>query len=314
MEKDNENTTQSPLKIKGYKGFNSDLTCRDFQYEVGKEYETNEAKVCETGFHFCENPFDVWGYYPPCDEKGQLNRFCEVEGSGEIDNSRSDKTACSHIKVNAEIGLQGIINAGVKFIMDKVSRSGSKLSNTGDYSAATNTGNYSAATNTGDYSAATNTGDYSAATNTGNCSVATNTGYRSAATNTGNCSVATNTGNYSAATNTGNCSVATNTGDYSAATNTGNCSVATNTGYRSAATNTGNCSVASVGGRESVAIVTGKDSMAKGALGCWIVLTERGGWDGTTYPIKCVKAFKVDGEKIKPDTFYKLENGEAVEV
>ena len=211
-------------KIKGYKGFNPDLTCRDFQYEVGKEYETDEAKVCETGFHFCENPFDVWGYYPPCNAKGQLNRFCEVEGSGEIDNSRSDKTACSHIKVNAEIGLQGIINAGVKFIMDKVSRSGSKQSNTGYQSAATNTG------------------------------------------------------------------------------------------YRSTATNTGDYSVASVGGRESVAIVTGKDSMAKGALGCWIVLTERGEWDGTTYPIKCVKAFKVDGEKIKPDTFYKLENGEAVEV
>ena len=51
-------------KIKGYKGFNSDMTCRDFQYEVGKEYQTDKAKTCETGFHFCENPFDVWGYYP----------------------------------------------------------------------------------------------------------------------------------------------------------------------------------------------------------------------------------------------------------
>ena len=219
-----QTTMDNGKKIKGYKGFNPDLTCRDFQYEVGKEYETDEAKICEAGFHFCENPFDVWDYYPPCDEKGQLNRFCEVEGNGDIDNSHSDKIACSHIKVNAEIGLQGIINAGVKFIMDKVSLSGSKQSNTG------------------------------------------------------------------------------------------NCSAATNTGDRSAATNTGDRSAASVGGRESVAIVTGKDSMAKGAPGCWIVLTERGDWDGTTYPIKEVKAFKVDGEKIKADTFYKLENGEAVEV
>ena len=264
-----QTTMDNGKKIKGYKGFNPDLTCRDFQYEVGKEYETDEAKICEAGFHFCENPFDVWDYYPPCDEKGQLNRFCEVEGNGDIDNSHSDKIACSHIKVNAEIGLQGIINAGVKFIMDKVSLSGSKQSNTG---------NCSAATNTGDRSAATNTGFQSAATNTGNCSAATNTGFQSAATNTGNCSAATNTGD------------------------------------RSAATNTGDRSAASVGGRESVAIVTGKDSMAKGAPGCWIVLTERGDWDGTTYPIKEVKAFKVDGEKIKADTFYKLENGEAVEV
>ena len=292
-------------KIKGYKGFNPDMTCRDFQYEVGKEYETDKAKACEAGFHFCKNPFDVWGYYPPCGEGGRLNRFCEVEGSGDTDNSHSDKIACTHIKVGAEIGLQGIINAGVKFIMDKVSRSGSKQSNTG---------NRSAATNTGDQSAATNTGYRSAATNTGNRSAATNTGNRSATTNTGDQSAATNTGDYSAATNTGDYSAATNTGFRSAATNTGYRSAATNTGNRSAATNTGDQSAASVSGRESIAIVTGKDSKAKGTKGCWIVLTERDEWDGEAYPIKCVKAFKVDGEKIKADTFYKLENGEAVEV
>ena len=90
-------------------------------------------------------------------------------------------------------------------------------------------------------------------------------------------------------------------------------SVATNTGYRSAATNTGDRSAAKVSGKESIAIVTGKDSKAAGALGDWIVLTERGEWNGDTYPIKEVKAFKVDGEKIKADTFYKLVDGEAVE-
>ena len=278
MEKDNGKTTRQPLVIKGYKGFNPDMTCRGFQYETGKEYDTDGAKACERGFHFCENPFDVWGYYPPCGEDGRLNRFCEVEGSGETDCSKPDKTACSHIRIGDEIGLQGIIKAGVKFIMDKAAGDGGKESNTGYRSAATNTG------------------------------------YRSAATNTGDCSAATNTGNRSAATNTGNYSAATNTGDCSAATNTGNYSAATNTGNYSAATNTGNRSAASVGGRESVAIVTGKDSMAKGAPGCWIVLTERGDWDGTTFPIEEVKAFKVDGEKIKAGTFYKLVNGEAVEV
>ena len=130
---------------------------------------------------------------------------------------------------------------------------------------------------------------------------------------TGYCSAATNTGNRSAATNTGNCSAATNTGYYSAATNTGNCSAATNTGYCSAATNTGSCSAATVDGKESIAIVTGVDSKASGAIGCWLVLTERGGGNGDTYPIKEVRAVKVDGEIIKPGVFYKLENGEVVE-
>ncbi len=272
--------------ITGFKGFDKDLKCRDYQYEVGKEFE-EEGKIeaCSKGFHFCENPFDVLGYYPPSTEKGS-SRYCIVKGSGNIDRDGDDsKVACSKLHISAEIGLKGIIEAGVKFILDKVNWKDNKESNTGNYSAATNTGNQSAATNTG---------NYSAATNTGNRSAATNTGYQSAATNTGNQSAATNTGNYSAATNTGDRSAATNTGD------------------RSAATNTGNYSAAEVTGKESIAIVTGKDSKAKGGIGCWIVLTERGEWDDNVYPIKEVKAVRVDGEIIKPDTYYKLIDGEVI--
>ena len=130
---------------------------------------------------------------------------------------------------------------------------------------------------------------------------------------TGDYSAATTTGNWSAATNTGYCSAAANTGYRSAATNTGDCSAATNTGNCSAATNTGNCSAATVDGKESIAIVTGVDSKASGAIGCWLVLTERGGWNGDTFPIKEVRAVKVDGGAINPGVFYKLENGEVVE-
>ena len=295
-------------KIKAYKGFNSDLTCRDFQFEVGKEYEQKgKIEACENGFHACENPMDVFGYYPPSN-----SRYCEVEQSGSIDRGQ-DKIASSKIRIQCEIGLSGIIQAGVKFILDKVNWKNDNATNTGNYSAATNTGNYSAATNTGDRSAATSTGNYSAATNTGYQSAATNTGYQSAATNTGDRSAATNTGNYSAATNTGDCSAATNTGYRSAATNTGYQSAATNTGDCSAATNTGDCSAAKVEGKESIAVVTGIGSKACGALGCWIVLTERGEWDGETYPIKEVKAVRVDGKTIKPNTWYKLKDGQIIE-
>ena len=265
--------------IKGYKGFDKELKCRGFLYEVDKEYEQGgEIKCCNNGFHFCENPFDVFSYYPPND-----SRYCEVHGSGKYDKDNDDsKVSVSKIKIGFEIGLKGLIDAGIKFILDKVNWEESKATNTGNQSAATNTGDESAATNTGYQSAATNTGDRSAATNTGNRSAATNTGYQSAATNTG---------------------------DESAATNTGDESAATNTGDESAATNTGNRSAASVEGFESIAIVTGYDCKAKGSLGCWIVLTERGEWDGNTYPIKCVKSFKVDGKKVKSNTWYKLING-----
>ena len=283
---------EKETKIIGYKGFDKNLQCRGFQYEVGKTFEhEGDVSCCNSGFHFCENPFDVFGYYPPSD-----CRYCSVEGSGKSDNDNKDsKVSVSKLHISAEIDLKGMIDAGIKFIFDKVNWKDDKN---------TNTGNCSAATNTGGRSAATNTGDRSAATNTGYRSAATNTGYRSAATNTGDCS---------AATNTGNCSAATNTGDQSAATNTGDRSAATNTGDQSAATNTGDQSAASVEGKDSVAIVTGRCGKAKGALGCWIVLTERGDWNGDTYPIMEIKAFKVDGVSIKENKYYKLVDGNPVE-
>ena len=156
-------------KIKGYKGFDKDMTCRGFQYESGKDYTYDgDIECCRSGFHFCENPLEVLSYYPPA-----TSRFCEVEGSGNSDGENDDsKISVSNLHIGLEIGLSGLIHAGIKFILDKVNYNNNKATNTGDYSAATNTGDRSAATNTGDYSAATNTGYCSAATNTGNYSAA----------------------------------------------------------------------------------------------------------------------------------------------
>ena len=318
--------------MKCYKGFDKDLKCRGFQYEIGKEYEENAADICHKGFHACENPMDVFGYYNPAD-----SRYCEVDLDTNEQTEEDSKRVGKKIKIETEIGLSGLIQAGVKFILEKVDFKSAKESNTGEQSAATNTGarsaamsagrqsaatntgrqsaatstgEQSAATNTGARSAAMNTGEQSAATNTGNWSAATNTGYQSAATNTGNQSAATNTGYQSAATNTGARSAATNTGYQSAATNTGNQSAATNTGARSAAMNTGEQSAATVGGAESIAVVTGYGSKAKGAVGCWLVLTER----DEKMHILGVQAVCVDGETIKADTFYMLKNGAIIEV
>ena len=220
--------------MKGYKGFDKDLKCRDFQYEVGKDY-TTEGKIeaCKNGFHFCENPMDVLGYYPPSD-----SRYCIIESSGQEDRDGGDsKVATSKIHISAEIGLKGLIEAGVKFILDKVNWKDNKESNTGDRSAAANTGDQSAATNTGNQSAATSTGD------------------------------------------------------------------------QSAATSTGDQSAAIVSGKGSVAMAIGYKSKAKGSLGCWIVLAEQ----NDNYEIIDVQSIKVDGEKIKADTFYTLVNGEFIE-
>jgi hypothetical protein len=143
---------------------------------------------------------------------------------------------------------------------------------------------------------------------------ASNTGFRSVATNTRRYSAANNTGDYSVAINTGDYSAATNTGEYSVATNTGDVSAATNTGDYSVAINTGECSAAAVTGKESIAIATGGESRAKGYAGCWLVLAEWEKNDNSDWYIKEVKSILVDGDTVKPDTFYTLKNGEVVQV
>ena len=105
-------------KIIAYKGFDKNLKCRDFQYEVGKEYEMDgDIKCCERGFHACESPLEVFDHYD------MLNsRFAKVEQSGEIDKKENSTKVCSSkIKVKAELKLADIINIGVEWIKDVTS-------------------------------------------------------------------------------------------------------------------------------------------------------------------------------------------------
>ena len=139
--------------MKCYKGFDKDLKCRGFQYEIGKEYEENATDICHKGFHACENPMDVFGYYNPAD-----SRYCEVDLDTSEQTEEDSKRVGKKIKIETEIGLSGLIRAGVKFILEKVDFKSAKESNTGNRSAATNTGNWSAATVGGAESIAVVTG------------------------------------------------------------------------------------------------------------------------------------------------------------
>ena len=205
--------------MKAYKGFNMNMTCRGFQFEEGKEYHEEEAVLCESGFHACENPLDCFRYYSPGESV-----YHEVELDELSDKKSDDSKICGkHIKIGARLNILNIANLAVEYINSKID----------DEKTATNTGNRSAATNTGDYSAATNTGNRSAAT---------------------------------------------------------------------------------VEGKDSVAITTGYNSKAKASLGSAICICERGEWNGETYPLLAIKAAIIDGETLKPDTWYKLKNGEFVEV
>jgi hypothetical protein len=149
-------------KTIAYKGFDKNLKCRDFQYEVGKEYETDKAEPCESGFHACESPLSVWDYYPPCDE----NRFCEVEQSGEIKED-GKKSASTKIKIGAEIGIAGLIKAHINLISEKTSSKIRRLlkikkinDNGEDYAQIGSSGDYAQIGSSGDSAKIGSSGDY----------------------------------------------------------------------------------------------------------------------------------------------------------
>ena len=163
--------------IKSYKGFNKDMTCKDKQYEVGKDYEEDKAVACECGMHACEYPLDCFKYYPP-----SKSVYCEVEQSGDISRHDDDsKIASTKMHIGAQLNIAGVVNAAIKYTKEKVKTTciESKVATAGDYGAAT--AGYRGAATAGDYGAAT-AGDCGAAT-AGDCGAATSRGKSSTGKN-----------------------------------------------------------------------------------------------------------------------------------
>ncbi|MBQ4994928.1 hypothetical protein JKP86_04840 [Salmonella enterica subsp. diarizonae serovar 61:l,v:1,5,7] len=166
-------------EIVTFKGFNKDLKCRDFQFEIGKTFHHDgKVEACGSGFHACEFPFDVFSYYPPAE-----SRYAETISFGVTDREEEGDTkiASAIITIKAELTLPQFIQRGIEWIWSKIDKSLEQQIMSGNRSAATNTGYWSAATNTGNRSAATNTGNWSAATNTGDWSAAEVSGSQSVA-------------------------------------------------------------------------------------------------------------------------------------
>ena len=226
-------------KMKTYKGFNKDMTCRDFHYEEGKEYEaTGEIKCCNNGFHACEDPLDCFNYYVP----GQ-SVYHEVEQSGEIsrNNDGDSKVASSKIKIGARLDIAKIVNLHFDFVKSRTTfeNTDPKQASAGENGAAS-------------------AGAYGAAS----------AGWKGAAS----------AGEYGAAS----------AGAYGAAVSKGSADV----------------------GENGIACVRGNGCRVKGGIGAILVIAEENEYDSD---IKEWKAFVVDGEKIKADTYYTLTHGEIVE-
>nr|UWD76477.1 MAG: hypothetical protein [Bacteriophage sp.] len=315
--------------MKAFKGFNKDLTCRGYQYEEGKEFHTERAECCDTGFHACEYPLDCFGYYDPAHSV-----YHEVELSGEMDKSGDNTKVCAtDIKIGARLSIAGLVKMAIDFTMSKVNKEAGSderhgfASATGNCGASSATGYKGASSATGNYGASSATGNCGASSATGNCGASSATGYKGASSATGNCGASSATGYKGASSATGYKGASSATGDYGASSATGNCGASSATGNCGASSATGYKGASSVSDPTGVAVAWGHEARAKGCKGAHLILSDwkyvgarysdgdyMDPYDKESWELTGANMVVVDGEKIKEDTYYRCIEGEIVEV
>ena len=266
--------------MKGYKGFGPGLICKDKQYQENTVFEEPEAKICEKGMHFCENPFDVLDYYDLIRSDGTPNEFAEVEALDEPKTDDKKKFCSKKLKIGVKLGLSGFIKACVDFVLEKtIAEAPSENVDSGNSAQIGSSGNSAKIGSSGNYAQIGSSGNYAQIGSSGNSAQIGSSGYSAQIGSSGDSAQIGSSGNSAQIGSSGDSAKI-------------------------------NCT-----GSDSVICCAGHGSVVKAPVGCWITLAE---WkyDGAKQrcvPV-CVKTEYVDGEKIKADTPYKLENGKFVEV
>nr|DAH48156.1 MAG TPA: hypothetical protein [Caudoviricetes sp.] len=314
--------------IKSYKGFDKDFKCKDFQYEVGKEYEIEgEIKCCERGFHACESPMEVFDYYDMFN-----SRFAEVEQSGQIDkedDNKSTKICSSRIKIKAELKLADIINIGIEWLKDITSPSKVKADtdlndNGGDSAQIGSSGDYAKIGSSGYYAKIGSSGDSAQIGSSGDSAQIGSSGDYAKIGSSGYSAQIDSSGDYAKIGSSGDYAQIGSSGDYAKIGSSGYSAKIGSSGYSAKIGSSGDyAKIGSSGdyaqinstGEYSVIMCAGKNSAVKAKAGSWITLSE---WvydeeKGRTIS-KCVKTEYVDGTRIKADTWYKLIDGEFTEL
>ena len=282
--------------MKAYKGFNRDMTCRGFQFEEGKTYEhQGDVKLCESGFHACEDPMDCLWYYDPC-----TSVYHEVEIDGVSDERQNDtKIVSKKIRIGARMSIKSIVKASIEFAFASC-----KNAENGDYAS----GNVSSQAASGDESRQAASGYWSrqAASGDGSRQAASGDWSRQAASGDGSSQAASGHWSSQAASGNGSSQAASGDGSSQAASGDGSSQAASGDGSSQAAS--GDWSRQETTGKNCVMMSAGHGGRAKGKIGSWIVLTE---WEKG---VPNVVAKRIDGEEVKEDVWYTLKDGKFAEV
>ena len=321
--------------ITSYKGFDKNMQCRGFQYEVGKEYEMDgEIKCCNRGFHACKSPMEVWDYYDILN-----SRYAEVEQSGKIEEEKNSTKVCSsRIKIKAELKLADFINIGVEWLKDitspsKVKTDGAlngngdrkkKIGSSGDYAKIGSSGDYAKIGSSGDSAQIGSSGDSAQIGSSGDYAKIGSSGYSAQIGSSGDYAQIGSSGDYAKIGSSGDYAQIGSSGyyaqigssgDYAKIGSSGDSAQIGSSGYSAQIGSSGDYAKIGSTGEDSVIMCAGNSSRVKAKVGSWITLAEWKWSDEKNHTVPvCVKTEYVDGENIKADTWYQLKNGKFVEV
>jgi hypothetical protein len=272
--------------IKGYKGFNKDMTCSGKQYKENTTYEEDGM------MHFCENPYDVLDYYPLVNEDGDISDFAEVEAVGEVKKD-GNKSATNKLHIGAKLGLKGFVKACVDFTIEKT-----RIENAEECTDYDNGKNSAQIGSSGDYAQIGSSGD---------SAQIGSSGYYAQIGSSGDSAKIGSSGDYAQIGSSGDSAKIGSSGYYAKIGSSGDSAQIGSSGDYAQITSIG---------KNSVVMAAGYNSIARAKIGSWITLAE---WVKTgeknengfyIWIPKCVKTEYVDGERIKENTFYKLVDGE----
>ena len=267
------------MGMKGFKRFEKDFSCGGKQYEENTTYEEHGVGCCHKGvMYFCEDPWEVLNHYDLVDENGNFSEFAEVEALGQVWND-GEKRATNKIHIGAKLGLKGFLKACIDFTLEKTKYESNGTNLSGDYAQIGSSGYSAQIGSSGYYAQIGSSGDYAQIGSSGNSAQIGSSGNSAQIGSSGDSAQIGSSGDYAKIGSSGDSAQINSTGE------------------------------------DAVIMCAGSRSKAKGKKGSWITLAE---WvkdeeKGRYVPI-CVKTERVDGEKIKEDTYYTLKNGEFSEV
>jgi len=289
--------TKTDKPIMAYKAFDDDMKCRGFQYKVGETYE-HEGPVseCESGFHACEDPFDVFRFYDITTSK-----FAAVELSGYIDKGDM-KIAAGKIKISAELELPEYIDHCVKWLFSLV-----KVKN-GNYAKQASSGYSAKQASSGNYATQASSGNYAKQASSGNYAKQASSGYSATQASSGNYATQASSGNYAKQASSGYSATQASSGNSATQASSGNYAKQASSGYSAKQASSGNSATHKITGENGVISAAGSSAVASGADGTWISLAEYSKGECIGFATGCIGT-----GGLKADTFYKAKGGKLVE-